>query len=84
MNVDDIRKVLIVGAGSIGRQITLQCAMHGYQVIMYDILPQALAESLVQIKQFATELTAEGRLTTSGSAAALARISTTQDPAEAG
>ena len=83
MNIDDIQHIVIVGAGTIGRQVALQCAMHGYQVILYDILHQALQESQEQIKQFAQELTTDGQLTESEAAAALARISTTADPAAA-
>lgn len=37
MNVDDIRTVLVVGAGTMGQQIALQCAMHGYDVIACDV-----------------------------------------------
>ena len=34
-----IKKILVVGAGTMGQQIALQCAMHGYEVHVYDIAP---------------------------------------------
>ncbi|MRR14731.1 3-hydroxyacyl-CoA dehydrogenase, partial [archaeon] len=37
MQLSDIRRVLILGAGTMGQQIGLICAMHGYDVVMYDI-----------------------------------------------
>ena len=37
MNIDDIKKVLILGAGTMGQQIGLQCAMNGYEVVYYDL-----------------------------------------------
>lgn len=83
MNVDDIQRILIVGGGTMGRQIALQCAMHGYLVTIFDILPNALEDARKQIEEFAHELKAGGWLTDSTATAALARISTTGDPAEA-
>lgn len=83
MDINDIQRVLIVGAGTMGRQIALQCAMHGYQVALYDIVPEILRDAQKQIAFFAREMTARGRLTESEAAAALARISATADPATA-
>lgn len=83
MNIDDIQRVLIVGAGTMGRQIALQCAMHGYQVTIYDTFPEALEDAHRQIEVFAQGLTAGGRLAESEATAALARISITADPAKA-
>ena len=45
----DIRCVLIVGAGTMGQQIGLQCAMYGYEVVVYDIAPDALEAARAQI-----------------------------------
>ncbi len=79
----DIRCVLILGAGTIGQQIGLQCAMHGYEVIVYDIAPDALEAARAQIEAYAAQLVDQMRLTPSGSNAALARIRYTADPADA-
>ena len=42
MDIADVRRVLIVGSGTMGLQIGLQCATHGYDVAMYDLEPAAL------------------------------------------
>ena len=79
----DIRCVLIVGAGTMGQQIGLQCAMHGYEVIVYDIAPDALETARAQIEAYAAQLVAQTRLPPADSTAALARIRYTANPADA-
>ena len=36
MDAAEIRRVLVVGAGTMGRQIALQCATHGFEVVLLD------------------------------------------------
>ena len=47
MSVEDIRKVLVVGAGTMGGQIALQCALYGYGVNLFDS-----DETVLQTKSF--------------------------------
>lgn len=79
----DIRCVLIVGAGTMGQQIGLQCAMRGFEVVVYDIAPEALQAARAQINTYAAQLVDHMRLTPSGSDAAMARIRFTTNPADA-
>ena len=83
MNIDDIRCIFIAGAGTMGEQIGLQCALSGYDVIVYDIDPQALQTAETQIKAYAYLLTGQKRLTEQEAQAALARIGFTTDPDKA-
>jgi 3-hydroxybutyryl-CoA dehydrogenase len=83
MRIDDIRRVLIVGGGTMGRQIGLQCAMHGYDVILYDTSGDALEAAKAEIRVHADHLVTWGRLTRQNADAALARIAATTDPEEA-
>jgi 3-hydroxybutyryl-CoA dehydrogenase len=83
MKIDDIQRILIVGAGTMGQQIGLQCAMYGYQVTIYDIDSDVLDTATAQIKTYAGQLVATGRLTETEAEAGLDRITTTTDPAEA-
>lgn len=83
MNITDIRRVLIVGAGTMGQQIGLQCAMHGYAVTLYDIDPTALDTAQAQIKMYAGHLTAQGRLAQAEIETVLARITPASDPQQA-
>ena len=83
MRIDDIRRVLIVGSGTMGRQIGLQCAMHGYDVTLYDVAESALEAAKVEIKAYADHLVTWGRLSQDEAGTALARIAATNVPADA-
>jgi 3-hydroxybutyryl-CoA dehydrogenase len=83
LKIDDVRRVLVLGGGTMGRQIGLQCARFGYEVRLYDILPEALVAAELQIKSFALDLVSQGLLSESAVAETLARISYTGDAAEA-
>lgn len=80
MNVDDIRKILVVGMGTMGQKIALQCARFGYEVIAYDPVSKSLENARVQIPVFAAELTAQQKMTAEASEAALSRIRYTSRP----
>ena len=71
MKINDVRRVLIVGAGTMGQQIGLQCAMHGYDVTLYDIAPHALETAMTQVEAYAAQLVAAGQLPQEAAAAAL-------------
>jgi 3-hydroxybutyryl-CoA dehydrogenase len=83
MNINDIHRILVIGAGTMGQQIGLQCAMYGYDVTLYDLLPAALDAAITQISAYAAELVAGGGLSQEAAAAALKRIAITHQPEEA-
>jgi 3-hydroxybutyryl-CoA dehydrogenase len=83
MQVEDIRRVLVVGAGTMGLQIGLQCATHGYDVVVHDSEPAALALAPGRLAGYADEQVAEGRLDPVARDAALARITVDADLASA-
>ncbi len=83
MKIEQIQRILIVGAGTIGQQISLQCAIHGYDVVAYDIAPASLKEAKTQINTYAAQLVAEGHLTQKEADVAVARITFTHNPEEA-
>ena len=37
MQIDDVRRIAVIGAGTMGQQIAFQCAGHGYDVVVYDV-----------------------------------------------
>lgn len=82
MNVQSIRTVLILGAGSMGQEIGLVCAMHGYDVIIYDVNPEALDKGAARVREYADLLAGEGRMSHDEMNAALGRVSYTLDPAD--
>jgi 3-hydroxybutyryl-CoA dehydrogenase len=83
MRIDDIHRVLVIGAGTIGRQVGLQCAMCGYDVTLYDISETALEAAKDEIKAYADHLVIWGRLSQQEADAALTRIATTNVPYDA-
>jgi len=83
VRIEQLQRVLIVGSGTMGQQIALQCAMHGCGVVLYDIASDALPPAVAQVKAYAAQLVSAGRLTDQESDAALARITATSDAAQA-
>ena len=83
MNIEQIRLVLVVGAGTMGQQISLQCAMHGYDVVIYDLSHDSLKNAMTQIKAYAAQLVTEGHLIQEVADTVLARITFTNNPKEA-
>jgi 3-hydroxybutyryl-CoA dehydrogenase len=83
MHIDDVKKVLIIGAGTMGQQISVPCALSGYQVSIYDIKEDALATAMKRIGKLLDGFVAFKKITREEADAALARISATTDPAAA-
>lgn len=63
MKANDIKQVFVVGAGTMGGQIALQCAMHGLDVALYDVSPGALETGIERIRGYVAYLAANGRTT---------------------
>jgi 3-hydroxybutyryl-CoA dehydrogenase len=82
MKVDKVRSVLVVGSGTMGQQIALQCATHGYEVIVYDVSPEALKTATAKINDYATRLLGQKRLASDAATAAVARIRFTNNEEE--
>ena len=83
MKIEDIKRVLILGAGTMGQQIGLQCAMHGYEVVYYDISQAILDNAIRRVAKLASWYASTGRLTDEQLRQTLARITSTTDPAKA-
>jgi 3-hydroxybutyryl-CoA dehydrogenase len=84
MQLDDIRRILVVGAGTMGHQIALQCATHGYDVTLYDLNQPILNGARAQITSHLADMVSAGQLTEEQATQILARIATTTDAAAAG
>jgi 3-hydroxybutyryl-CoA dehydrogenase len=83
MKIEDIKRVLILGAGTMGQQIGLQCAMYGYEVVYYDLTREILDKALKRVAKLGSWYVSRGRLTKESLEHTLARISATPNPAEA-
>lgn len=83
IKLDAIQRILIVGAGTMGQQIGLQCALHGYQVVIYDVQADALPTAERRLSAALAEIVAAGGCPADQVKPVLARISWTAVPAEA-
>lgn len=83
MKIDDVRRVLIIGAGTMGQQIGFVCAMHGYEVVFYDINQEILDKSMKRIEKLGSFFVGMARITQEELTEILGRISGSTDPAEA-
>lgn len=83
MDADSIRHVLVVGAGTMGRRIALQCALHGLTVDLYDTAPAALDDARAEIDRLTRHFAHSGRLSPDRAAAAAARVTPTTGLAQA-
>jgi 3-hydroxybutyryl-CoA dehydrogenase len=79
----EIKKILVAGAGTMGQQIALQCAMHGYEVHIYDMVPHMLETAQHRIAEYVRTFQQEGRLTEMSAQAALARLRYFEQPGAA-
>ena len=83
MRLSDIKRVLILGAGTMGQQIGLQCAMYGYEVVYYDLTQEILDRALKRVAKLGSWFVSSGVLTEEKLRQTLARISATPDPVKA-
>ncbi|HUA47573.1 MAG TPA: 3-hydroxyacyl-CoA dehydrogenase [Solirubrobacteraceae bacterium] len=79
MQIDDVRRVAVVGAGTMGQQIAFQCAAHGYDVTIYDVDASALEAAKPRIDAYAESLETGGAITPELRASAQGRLTLTPD-----
>src|SRR5258708_4763646 len=71
----ELKRVLVVGAGTMGSQIALQTALSGhYDVTLVDSAPGQLERARAQNQRLLDRSVEKGRLTVPAAAEALARI----------
>jgi 3-hydroxybutyryl-CoA dehydrogenase len=79
MTEKPFKNICVVGAGFMGRQISLQCAMHGYPVFLADVIQQAL-DGAVQFHSEELDRRVQAQEITAGDKqAVLGRIKYTPD-----
>ena len=79
MAIDEIKKVCVVGAGTMGHQIALQCAVHEYEVHLVDISKEALVKSREKITAVLEGRTSRGKISSDSMQKSLSRISYASD-----
>ena len=76
-------RLAVVGGGFMGSQIATQAALHGIEVRLQDVSAEQLEKSMTANRGHLQRRVDKGRLTTADLEAALARVRTTTDLAEA-
>jgi 3-hydroxybutyryl-CoA dehydrogenase len=83
MPIDEVKKVCVVGAGTMGCRISLICAIHGYETIVYDISEEARQRAPSRQKEMAERFITLGGVSQAEIDAGLARMTFTGDAEEA-
>jgi 3-hydroxybutyryl-CoA dehydrogenase len=67
MKIEDVKTVVVVGAGAMGQQIAMNTALngreHSYKVILCDSFPAAIAKATDWSKKYLAGRVAKGRIT---------------------
>ena len=81
MRAEDIKTVVVIGAGAMGRQIAMNSALNGpgYQVILCDSFPAALEQSRTWVSEYLAGRVIKGRITQEISDQVAARLTITSD-----
>ena len=80
----ELKRVLVVGAGTMGSQIALQTVLSGhYDVTLVDSMPGQLERAGAQNRRLMDRAVEKGRRTEAAAAGALARIAPSHDLASA-
>jgi 3-hydroxybutyryl-CoA dehydrogenase len=83
MKIEDIKKICVVGAGNMGHQISLLCAMHGYKTTCTDVVPEILKKAEKFADTYLPGRVEKGKMTKDVAEAARKNISFTLDLKEA-
>ncbi|MGQ9694725.1 MAG: 3-hydroxyacyl-CoA dehydrogenase family protein [Thermodesulfobacteriota bacterium] len=83
MTAADIKKICVVGAGNMGHQISLLCAIHGYQTVCTDVAPEILQKAEKFADTYLPGRVEKGKMTKEAAEKARQHISFTLDLKEA-
>ena len=84
MRIEDVHRVLVIGSGTMGLQIGLQAATHGYEVVVYETDRAAREAAPRRLRGYAEEQLAAGVIDAGELERSLSRVTVTGDPASAG
>ncbi len=74
-----VRRIGVVGAGTMGRGIALGAALAGYEVTLLDAAPETLVRASAEIAALAGDLGRKGRLRGKDAAAVMRQVVPTQE-----
>lgn len=74
MRIEDIKRILVVGAGQMGGQIAMQAALHGYTVLLNDLSMELLGKGMKGNRAQLERRVAKGQMTQAQMEEAIARV----------
>ncbi len=83
MKIDELKNVCVVGAGNMGHQIALQCALSGYKTVGTDVIPAVLEKAEKFCDTYLPGRVEKGKLTEDAAKKARSLISFTGELKEA-
>jgi 3-hydroxybutyryl-CoA dehydrogenase len=83
MKIDELKTVLVLGAGTMGSRISLGCALHGYDVVVYDVSEDALKGMEFRHQMMGYMWAEDGKTTQQEVEEAVGRIRVCPDAADA-
>ena len=78
-----MEQVTVIGAGAMGRQIALQCALRGFTVVLNDSRPTALDDAMGFYREYLDGRIAKSKLSATDRDATLSRVRVTPVLADA-
>src|SRR4029453_14971936 len=74
MKIDDVKRILVVGAGQMGAQIAMQSALHGYAITLNDLGMDVLQKGMAGNRKQLERRVQKGQMTKDQMEEALARV----------
>ncbi len=84
MTVDDVKRILVVGAGQMGSQIAMQAALHGYAVTLNDVAGAILDKAMAGNRGHLERRVSKGQMTKEAMEVAVGRVRLEADLEQAG
>jgi 3-hydroxybutyryl-CoA dehydrogenase len=63
MTIENIKKIAVIGAGTMGQGIAQVCALAGYTVMLYDIQPELIRTAISTIRKTLESHVERGKIT---------------------
>ncbi len=79
MNIEDVKKIVVVGAGNMGHQIAALCAIHGFNVACTDVKEEVLKNADAFVDKYLPGRVQKGKLSAEQAEQARNRITFTTD-----
>jgi 3-hydroxybutyryl-CoA dehydrogenase len=63
MTIENIKRIAVIGAGTMGQGIAQVCALAGYTVMLYDIQPELIRTAISTIRKTLESHVERGKIT---------------------